>query len=406
MLFSIRILSGTHHIIQAMRRVLVTGGAGFIGSSLVNALMTSRDCNIIVLDNLSRGSLDNISNWIGSPNFEFVQYDMLDYCVPSKEQESPLQKAVDRSDTIFHLAANPDVKIGSENTRIDFQQNVQVTYNLLESIRKSKLNMIQKNADATQRKKKHLIFASSSTVYGEAIVRPTPENYSPVYPISLYGATKLAGESIISGYCHMFDIHCIVARLANIIGPTNSHGVVHDFISKLSSHPDYLDILGNGQQNKSYLYIDDCVSALLLLARKVDEEYDDIDSLDRNVNMNGQPTHDNFSDRTNRKYDNNQSYHKQSRFEVFNIGSDDTITVMQIAQIVIEQLSLKRGNVRNVFKNTFEGGRGWIGDVPDFWLDCSKLKNAGWSPRYKRSKDAVIHTCSEYVKMNKSKGIC
>ena len=215
-----------------MRRVLVTGGAGFIGSSLVNALMTSRDCNIIVLDNLSRGSLDNISNWIGSPNFEFVQYDMLDYSVPSKEQESPLQKAVDRSDTIFHLAANPDVKIGSENTRIDFQQNVQVTYNLLESIRKSKVNMIQKNADATQRKKKHLIFASSSTVYGEVIVKPTPENYSPVYPISLYGATKLAGESIISGYCHMFDIHCIVARLANIIGPTNSHGVVHDFISK------------------------------------------------------------------------------------------------------------------------------------------------------------------------------
>ena len=265
---------GTTLIVQVMRRVLITGGAGFIGSSLVNALMTSRDCNIIVLDNLSRGSLDNISNWIGSPNFEFVQYDMLDYSVPSKEQDSSLQKAVDRSDIIFHLAANPDVVIGAENTRIDFQQNVQVTYNLLEAIRKSKLNMVQKNADITERKKKQLIFASSSTVYGEAIVKPTPENYSPLYPVSLYGATKLAGEAIVSGYCHMFDIQCIVARLANVIGPTNSHGVVHDFISKLSSHPDYLDILGNGQQNKSYLHIDDCVSALLLLSEKLEEDYD------------------------------------------------------------------------------------------------------------------------------------
>jgi UDP-glucose 4-epimerase len=385
-----------------MRSVLITGGAGFIGSSLVNALMTSGDCDIIVLDNLSRGSLDNISNWIGSPNFEFVQYDMLDYPVPSKERESPLQKAVDRSDTIFHLAANTDVVIGFENTRIDFQQNVQVTYNLLEAVRKSKLNMVRKNVEVSERKKKQLIFASSSTVYGEAIVKPTPENYSPLYPISLYGATKLAGEAIVSGYCHMFDIQCIVARLANIIGPTNSHGVVHDFISKLSSHPDYLDILGNGQQNKSYLYIDDCVSALLLLAKKM-EEHEITDIPDRNSDRYSQVMYDNFGDRTKRKYINNEKHQKQGGFEVFNIGSDDTITVVQIAYIVIEQLSLERDNVRKLFKNTLPGGRGWKGDVPDFWLDCSKLKNAGWRPKYKCSKEAVIHTCSEYIKMNTTK---
>ena len=382
-----------------MQSVLITGGAGFIGSSLVNALMISGDCNIIVLDNLSRGSLDNISSWMGSQNFEFVQYDMLDYSVSSNEQESPLQRAVDSSDTIFHLAANPDVVIGAENTRVDFQQNVQVTYNLLEAIRKSKLDTVQKNADVAKKKKKQLIFASSSTVYGEAIVKPTPEIYSPLYPISLYGATKLAGEAIVSGYCHMFEIHCIVARLANIIGPTNSHGVVHDFISKLSSHPDYLDILGNGQQNKSYLYIDDCVSALLLLAKKLEED-ENTDRLDRNLAIKSNVSSDNFMDKTSREYNNIEGYQKQGRFEVFNIGSDDTITVTQIAHIVIEKLSLERDNVRKLFKNTLPGGRGWKGDVPDFWLDCSKLKNAGWSPKYKTSNEAVMHTCSAYIDMN------
>jgi UDP-glucose 4-epimerase len=382
-----------------MQSVLITGGAGFIGSSLVNALMTSGDYNIIVLDNLSRGNLDNISSWMGSQNFEFVRYDILDYSVSSNEQESPLQRAVDSSDTIFHLAANPDVVIGTENTRVDFQQNVQVTYNLLEAIRKSKLDIVQKNAHVAKKKKKQLIFASSSTVYGEAIVQPTPEIYSPLYPISLYGATKLAGEAIVSGYCHMFDIHCIVARLANIIGPTNSHGVVHDFISKLSSHPNYLDILGNGQQNKSYLYIDDCVSALLLLAKKL-EEHESTDRLDRNLAINSKVSYDNFMDRTSREYNNIEGDQKQGRFKVFNIGSDDTITVTQIAHIVIEQLSLEWDNVRKLFKNTLPGGRGWKGDVPDFWLDCSKLKNAGWSPKYKTSKEAVIHTCSEYINMN------
>jgi nucleoside-diphosphate-sugar epimerase len=144
----------------------------------------------------------------------------------------------------------------------------------------------------------------------------------------------------------MFDIQCIVSRLANIIGPTNSHDVVHDFISKMSSHPNYLDFLGNGQQDKSYLYIDDCVSALLLLSEKMEKDYDDTDSLGKKGNVNCQLTDENSSDRTIKKYNNNESQQKQTRFEVFNIGSDDTITIMQIAQIVIDQLSLKRNNVK------------------------------------------------------------
>ena len=166
----------------------------------------------------------------------------------------------------------------------------------------------------------------------------------------------------------MFNIQCVVARMANIIGPTNTHGVVYDFISKLSSHPDYLDILGNGQQNKSYLYIDDCISALVLLSARMQT---------------------NFGEGDNKRL-----------FEVFNIGSDDTITVLQIAQIAIEQLSLQNQEVRKVFKNDLDGGRGWKGDVPAFWLDCSKLKGAGWRPNYSNSRDAVIQTCKEYLQQS------
>jgi UDP-glucose 4-epimerase len=354
-----------------MNRVLITGGAGFIGSSLVSALMLSKNCNVTVLDNLSRGSKKNISRWLGSPNFEFVHADLLENSSPSNEEaSSPLQKAVDKSDIIFHLAANPNVVIGADNTRIDFQQNVQATYNLLEAIYKSQsaLEKDNKNKNNDEQKRKRLIFASSSTVYGEANKRPTPESYSPLYPISLYGATKLAGEAIISGYCHMFNIECVIARLANIIGPTNTHGVVYDFVAKLSSHPEYLDILGSGQQNKSYLYIDDCIRALVLLSERMQT---------------------NFGESDNKRL-----------FEVFNIGSDDAITVLQIAQIVIEQLSLQNQEVRKVFKNDWDGGRGWKGDVPDFWLDCSKLKGAGWRPKYSHSRDAVLQTCKEYLQQN------
>jgi UDP-glucose 4-epimerase len=379
--------------------VLITGGAGFIGSSLAGAFLLSRkNYHVTVLDNLSRGHLKNISKWLGSPRFEFVQGDLLDYSTsnPHDQKASPLQKIVDNSDIIFHLAANPDVAIGTVNTHIDFQQNVQATYNLLEAIRKSQRVPDSENVigDHTL-KKKRVIFASSSTVYGKANKRPTPENYSPLYPISLYGSTKLACEAIISGYCHMFDICGIVARLANIIGPRNTHGVIYDFITKLYIHRDFLDILGNGQQNKSYLYIDDCVNALILLSELMQKNSESIIEAQHNVNKQQEiPAVKNPAGEIGNLNDKNSDL---TQYDVFNIGSDDTITVMQIAKIVIDQLSLKNGNVKIEFKNSFKDGRGWKGDIPDFWLDCSKLKGVGWKPKYS-SRDAVLRTCKEYIK--------
>jgi UDP-glucose 4-epimerase len=238
-------------------------------------------------------------------------------------------------------------------------------------------------------------------VYGEADKRPTPENYSPLHPISLYGATKLAGEAIISGYCHMFGIQCVVARLANIIGARNTHSVVYDFITKLSSHPDYLDILGNGLQNKSYLHIDDCISALILLSEGMQANLENSDDHDYNEKNH---EHKNSS-AENKKIHHNKDRHQRKlpSLEVFNVGSDDTINVLQIAQIVIDKLSLTNDNVRKVFKDDFEGGRGWKGDVPEFWLDCSKLKAAGWTPKHSKSRDAVVQTCSDYLNSNKVK---
>jgi UDP-glucose 4-epimerase len=383
-----------------MFRVLVTGGAGFIGSSLVSALMQLKKCHVIVLDNLSRGNQKNISKWLESSNFEFVQADLVDNPGPLNGNEpSPIQKAVECSDTIFHLAANPDVAIGAENTRIDFQQNILATYNLLETIRKSGTRVDQDNSPKNQNKqeRKRLIFTSSSTIYGEAAKRPTPEIYSPLYPVSLYGATKLACEAMISGYCHMFDIQCAIARLANIVGPTNNHGVVYDFITKLSSHPQYLDILGNGQQNKSYLHIDDCVSALLLISEKMQAGYD-ITSDNHGRNNNIIP-YENLNTENTMSQKDKETLQKRIKLKVVNVGSDDTITVMEIAKIVINELALKDEEVRKKFnEDNFEGGRGWKGDVPNFWLDCSNLKSSGWRPKHGKSSDAVIQTCREYLK--------
>jgi UDP-glucose 4-epimerase len=311
-----------------LKRIIVTGGAGFIGSSLVKELIKSKN-EVVVFDNFSRGNESNISRWIGRSNFKLVKADMLD--------KFSLSENVSRCDVVFHLAANPEVRLGAIDTKIDYEQNLLATYNLLEAM---------KNSTSC----KTIVFASSSTVYGEPNTIPTSETYSPLIPISLYGASKLACEALIAGYCKMFDISGIALRLANVIGPETTHGVIYDFITKLIGIPANLDILGDGTQDKSYLFIDDCIHALAIAERLAAK---------------------------------NENY-----FDIFNVGSTNKISVLEIAKIVIKALSLQ--NVKVKIRGGIDG-RGWKGDVKQMLLDCSKFKGLGWKARY-NSTEAVYLT--------------
>jgi len=185
---------------------------------------------------------------------------------------------------------------------------------------------------------KIMVFASTSTVYGEAKVLPTPEDYAPLKPISLYGATKLGCEALIASYTHTFGLKGLVFRFANIVGPRLRHGVIYDFILKLKANPKKLEILGDGTQAKSYLHIDDCIDGVFMAMENFDED-----------------------------------------FEVYNVGGEDQVNVKTIAKIVAEEMGLK--NVEFKFLSGPEG-RGWLGDVKVMLLDCRKLKALGWAPKY------------------------
>jgi len=320
-------------------RILVTGGAGFIGSHLVDALM-SRGFEVVVLDNLSSGCLENVAKWLKDSNFRFVRGDLLSL--------DEVLNVLDGCRIVFHLAANPEVRVGSISPNIHFRENILATFNLLEAIRK---------AENVER----LVFTSSSTVYGEAEI-PTPENCALLRPISVYGASKLACEALISAYAHSYGFNAYIYRLANIVGPRSRHGVIVDFVKKLSENPRELEILGDGAQSKSYLYVDDCVEALLL-------------SLERSL----------------------------GHFEIFNVGSEDQVDVLTIARIVAEEMGL--ANVKFRLTGGVNGGRGWIGDVKNMLLDISKLKKVGWKPRYNSLEAVKLTVKSILAKRGKSQNL-
>jgi len=309
---------------------LVTGGAGFIGSHLVERLI-SIGAETKVVDNLSAGKLSNLSFCKENKKFSFEKIDLND--------PNDLKKSLENVKTLFHFAADPEVRTGFDHPEKSFRENIQTTFNLLEQIRKSDV--------------KRILFTSSSTVYGEPDVIPTPENYGPNIPISPYGASKLAAEALISSYCHTYGINALIFRLANIVGSKSTHGVIWDFINKLKTDQKRLEILGDGQQSKSYLHVTDCVESMLNCLTKVNNKID-----------------------------------------IFNVGNVDEIDVMSIAKIVCNRMNLE--NVEFATSGGENDGRGWIGDVKKMNLDISKLIKTGWTPQLSSSK-AVDLTVKELL---------
>jgi len=310
---------------------LVTGGAGFIGSHLVEALV-NKNWNVTVLDNLSSGREQNLS---------FFQEDIrLRFLTGDCRNPEDVREALKRVDVVFHFAANPEVRLELADPKRCYEQNIEATYTLLEEIRTSKAESI--------------VFASSSTVYGDAKTIPTPEHYGPLKPISVYGASKLACEALVSSYCYSFKKRGIIIRPANIVGPRATHGVILDFIRKLKANPLELEILGNGTQTKSYLYIDDCIDAIIKAYESAEEPV-----------------------------------------TIYNIGSEEQTNVTEIAKITIKEIGLK--DVKLKFSGGIEGGRGWIGDVKNMLLDVSELKSLGWKPKL-NSKEAVRQATRDLIK--------
>ncbi len=303
-------------------RVLVTGGAGYMGSHLCEALL-ARGYKVKALDNLSTGRREFLANCTGRTDFHLLVADIL---------KDPLGDALQDCDAVFHLAANPDVRSALTDPGADFEQNIEATYILLEAMRHSNVPS--------------LFFTSTSTVYGEATLVPTSESYSPMEPISVYGASKLACEALISSYSHTFGLQAMVFRFANAVGGRSTHGVVYDLVQKLRRNPRELELLGREPgTRKSYCYVDDCILGMLAGASAARRPYD-----------------------------------------VFNIGSEDQVTVQEVADAVCSTMGQE--GVRYRWTGGVDEGRGWMGDVRDMWLDVSKLKATGWTPRY-GSKEAV-----------------
>jgi len=313
-----------HRSASLSRSILVTGAAGFIGSHLVDHLL-SLSFQVVGFDNLSSGDMTNLRAALKNSRFRFVKGDLLDLEATSR--------VLGESELVFHLAADPEVRLGAENPGAQFKQNLQATFNLLEAVRK--------RGTGTR-----IVFASASTVYGEASAIPTPEDYGPLLPISTYGATKLGCEALLASYTQLLPLQVAIFRFANIVGARAGHGVLHDFIRKLQANSSELEVLGDGTQSKSYLHVDDCVEAFLMA---LSEEF------------------------------------WRGPVEVYNIGSEDQTNVLETARIVTDALGLKDV----VTKTTVElGGRAWPGDVRIMQLDISKIKGLGWIA--KRDSDEAV----------------
>ena len=302
-------------------RVLVTGAAGFIGSNMVDRLLAAGH-TVVGFDNMSTGQKRFLEAARAHPRFVFHQADLLD--------RTTLAQAMEGAELVVHFAANADVRFGTDHPRKDLDQNTIATWNVLETMREQGC--------------KRIVFSSTGSVYGEPEMFPTPETCPFPVQTSFYGASKLAAEGLIQAYCEGFAMQGYIFRFVSILGERYTHGHVFDFYQQLAEHPDRLHVLGNGHQRKSYLYVQDCIDAILLA----------LDRADKKVN-------------------------------IFNLGTDEYCEVNESIGWICEYLGLHP-------KLTYGGGeRGWIGDSPFILLDCSRIRALGWKPRL-TIKEAVLHT--------------
>jgi UDP-glucose 4-epimerase len=295
---------------------LVVGGAGFIGSHVVTRLLHGNGDNVRVrvYDNLVSGSRGRLEHVADDARLELVVDDIEDF--------DTLLDAAEGVDHCFHFAANPDIAAAVERPSIDFWQGTYLCNNVLEAVRRQGVP--------------RLTYASGSGVYGDIGEIEATENHGPMNPISTYGASKLGCEAMISAYCHMFGLHAAVFRFANVVGPRQTHGVTYDFVRKLLGDPSRLEIFGDGSQSKSYIHVDDVVEAMLLVAGE-----------------------------------------ERPGFAVFNVGTDDYVTVREIADLVVRVLDL-----RDVAYSFTGGDRGWKGDVPVVRFSSQRIRALGWDNRF------------------------
>lgn len=299
--------------------ILITGGAGFIGSHLCDSLLAKGN-KVTVVDNLILGRKENISHLLNRSDFVFIEQDILDI----ELLKNVFAKG--RFDMVYHLAANSDIQKGGNNPQVDYDLTFNTTYSILLCMREFEV--------------KKLFFASTSAIYGETTENLT-ENFGPLLPVSNYGASKLASEAFISAFSASYSIQTWITRFPNVVGERFTHGVIYDFIGRLKVNPEVLTVLGNGQQFKPYMYVRDLIEGILFVCENTNE-----------------------------------------RYNVYNLGSESRTKVYEIAQMVIEEMKLDA-------KIEYTGGdRGWIGDVPEFRYDLSKINALGWKAKH-NSNDSV-----------------
>ncbi|HEY2404701.1 MAG TPA: NAD-dependent epimerase/dehydratase family protein [Polyangiaceae bacterium] len=309
-------------------KALVTGGAGFIGSNLVDRLLARGD-EVVAYDNFSTGNRAFLRDALEHSKFKLVEADLLD--------TATLGSSMRGSDFVFHLAANADVRFGTEHPRRDLEQNTIATFNVLEAMRGNDI--------------KRLAFSSTGSIYGDATVFPTPEHAPFPVQTSLYGASKLAGEGLIAAYCEGFGFSACIFRFVSILGERYTHGHVFDFYKQLVVNPKELRVLGNGKQRKSYLYVQDCIDAMLLATDKL-----------------------------------------QSKAQILNLGVDEYCEVNQSIGWLTKALGLTP-------ELHYSGGeRGWIGDSPFILLDCARMRGLGWAPKL-TIEQGILRTL-DYLRAN------